>query len=395
MSDGDGPGETGVGDRVAAAVEELYGADPQAFTERRGELAAAARSAGDREGAKAIGALRRPTRAAWVVNNLARSDPGAPAKLAELATALRAAQQAGHGPRLRELSAARGALVDALTKQAFSLAGVPDAPPSLRAEVTDTLTAAVADPEVAAGFASGTLTRAMQWSGFGVLPEAAGAGGTGEGAAWPGIEAIAGRGEDSADRKPGGIDGGPAIPRPRLGVITGGRAASGTKTGAGDADALPSEDALPDEGAGTGSRAVRTGTRTETARDRRAGGRSAAGKGTPDRAELGRRTAAAKASAEAGARRQAEAAERLAQEAAERAARRREQYADAERLVASTAAAAADALSNEDRLEAEVRDLEDRLTRTRADLAAIRMKARHAEAAERRARQALDRLPRE
>jgi hypothetical protein len=64
-------------------------------------------------------------------------------------------------------------------------------------------------------------------------------------------------------------------------------------------------------------------------------------------------------------------------------------------LVASTAAAAADALSNEDRLEAEVRDLEDRLTRTRADLAAIRMKARHAEAAERRARQALDRLPSE
>ena len=107
------------------------------------------------------------------------------------------------------------------------------------------------------------------------------------------------------------------------------------------------------------------------------------------------RTAAAKAPAAAAARRQAEADERLAQEAAERAARRREQYADAERLVASTAAAAADALGCEDRLEAEVRDLEERLTRTRADLAAVRMKARHAEAAERRARLALDRLPRE
>jgi hypothetical protein len=47
----------------------------------------------------------------------------------------------------------------------------------------------------------------------------------------------------------------------------------------------------------------------------------------------------------------------------------------------------------EDRLEAEVRDLEQRLTQARADLAASRMRARHAEAAERRARQALGRLP--
>ena len=262
MSDGDGAGETGVGDRVAAAVEELYGADPQAFTERRAELAAAARSAGDREGAKAIGALRRPTRAAWVVNHLARSDPSAPAKLAELATALRAAQQAGHGPRLRELSAARGALVDALTSQALSAAGVPDAPPSLRAEVTDTLTAAVADPDVAAGFASGTLTRAMQWSGFGVLPETAGPGGTEAGAAWPG----AGRdGERTDTERGGGAEGGPAIPRPRLGVVTGGRAAGGAKAGP-------------------------AGTADETARDRpaRGGERHRAGRANRGRQGVGR-----------------------------------------------------------------------------------------------------------
>ncbi|HTR93555.1 MAG TPA: hypothetical protein VMI73_17635 [Trebonia sp.] len=401
MSDGDDAGGAGKGDRVAAAVEELYGADPTAFTERRGELAAAARSAGDREGAKAIGALRRPTRAAWVVNHLARSDPSAPAKLAELATALRAAQQAGHGPRLRELSAARGALVDALTTQALSLAGVADAPPSLRAEVTDTLTAAVADPGVAAGFASGTLTRAMQWSGFGVLPETSGAE---RDVAWPGL----GADDDGADREPGGVDGGPAVPRPRLGVVTGGRAAGAARSAAAPAET---------DRAGAAESAVRQGpggtAAGAAARDRRAGGRSAAestaggavrggrgGAGTAAakgsaRGARGGGTAAATASAEAAARRQAEAAERMAREAAERAARRREQYADAERLVASTAAVAAEALEREDRLEAEVRDLEERLTRTRADLAAARMKARHAETAERRARQALDRLPSE
>jgi hypothetical protein len=91
------------------------------------------------------------------------------------------------------------------------------------------------------------------------------------------------------------------------------------------------------------------------------------------------------------ARRQAEADERLAQDAAERAARRREQYEESERLAAAASTAAAEAVAAEDGLEAEVRDLEQRLTRARSDLAAARMRARHAEAAERRARQALDR----
>lgn len=163
-------------DRLAAATAELYGAAPEVFTERRGELAAAARDAGDRVAAKAIAGLRRPTRAAWVVNRLARADPNAPQKLAELAAALRAAQEAKHGPRLRELSAARGALVDTLTAQALTAADVTDPPPSLRLEVSETLTAALADPEVAAAFAAGTLTRAVQWSGFGVLPADAEAG---------------------------------------------------------------------------------------------------------------------------------------------------------------------------------------------------------------------------
>jgi hypothetical protein len=92
------------------------------------------------------------------------------------------------------------------------------------------------------------------------------------------------------------------------------------------------------------------------------------------------------------ARRQAELEERLVREAAERAAWRREQHEQAEQLVAVAAAAAAEAVAAEDRLEAEVRDLEQRLTQARGDLAAARMRARHAEAAERRARQALGRL---
>ena len=47
---------------AADAVAELYEADPDGFTERRAELAAAARDAGERAAAKQITALRKPTR---------------------------------------------------------------------------------------------------------------------------------------------------------------------------------------------------------------------------------------------------------------------------------------------------------------------------------------------
>jgi hypothetical protein len=198
------------------------------------------------------------------------------------------------------------------------MADVPDPPLSLRLEVSETLTAALADPEVAAAFAAGTLTRAMQWSGFGVLPADA---------------------EYGADAS----------------------AAHGRERGSGR---------QPSPGT-AGSKPVLT----EVAQPRRRPGQAPSGRATE----------------EAAARRQAEEAELLAL-AEERTARRREQYEEAERAVAAASSAAAEALSAEDQLEAEVRDLEQRLTQARADLTAARMRARHAEAAERRARQALDRL---
>jgi len=157
-------------DRVTAAVAELYGTDPGEFIPRRKALADAARAAGDRQAAKEITALRKPTRAAWVVNQLARADPGAPRRLTDLAAALRAAAEAKDGRRLRELSVQRGELIDGLSARALDAAGVADPPAGLREDVTATLTAALADPETAAQFADGTLTRAAEWAGFGLLP---------------------------------------------------------------------------------------------------------------------------------------------------------------------------------------------------------------------------------
>jgi hypothetical protein len=166
-----------VTDLVADATAELYQLDPDEFMARRQDLAARARAAGDPAAARRITGLRKPTRSAWVVNRLVRTDPDVPGRLAALAGELRDAERSRQGSRIREVSAARARLVDELTRQALS--GLPAPTAALREEVTATLDAAIADPEVAGNL--GTLVRAAHWAGFGLdgIP------GTGPGTAAP------------------------------------------------------------------------------------------------------------------------------------------------------------------------------------------------------------------
>src|ERR1035441_6641835 len=157
-------------DLLADAVAELYEADPDRFTERRQELVTSAREAAQAAVAKQIAGLRKPTRSAWVVNRLVRADPQVASRLAALAAELRA-EPSMDGARIRELTAARGRLVDELTRQALQVSDLPAPPAALREEVTATLDAAIADPEGAANL--GTLVRAAHWAGFGLAPVAA------------------------------------------------------------------------------------------------------------------------------------------------------------------------------------------------------------------------------
>jgi hypothetical protein len=156
-------------DLLAEAVAALYDADPDEFMPRRQQLADAAKEAGDPDAAKQITGLRKPTRSAWVVNHLIRSDPDVTIRLAALSTELRAG--ALDAPRIRELTTARARLVDELTRQAFTLAGHPSPPAGQREEVSATLDAAIADPGVAGRL--GHLVRAEHWAGFGLDPDAA------------------------------------------------------------------------------------------------------------------------------------------------------------------------------------------------------------------------------
>jgi hypothetical protein len=149
-----------VSDLLSQAQAELYEADPDGFTPRRTELAEHARDAGQPAVAKQISALRKPTRSAWVVNRLVRSDPGVRSRLDAMAADL---GEAADGARIRELTTARSRLVDELTRAA--LAGLPAPAAALREEVTATFDAAIADPEVAGRL--GTLVRAERYAGFG------------------------------------------------------------------------------------------------------------------------------------------------------------------------------------------------------------------------------------
>lgn len=152
---------------LTEAVAELYASDLDAFIERRRVLAARARSAGEASAAKRIAGLRKPTRSAWVINQLVRADPSVTPGLAALGDQLRAAEAALDGAKIRELSRTRRQLIDTLVRQALALSGQPSPPAALREEVTATFSAALADPQVAAELATATLLRPAHRAGFG------------------------------------------------------------------------------------------------------------------------------------------------------------------------------------------------------------------------------------
>jgi hypothetical protein len=155
------------GDLLALATAELYSADPDVFIEHRDLLAARARAAGDAPAAKRISGLRKPTRSAWVINRMVHAAPQTAEQLAALGQELRAAQRSLDGTAIRELSLRRRELIDALARQGFAVAGLHAPPAALRDEVTATLAAALADPQVHEQLAAGNLVRAVRAEGFG------------------------------------------------------------------------------------------------------------------------------------------------------------------------------------------------------------------------------------
>lgn len=151
------------------AADELYGVSPSEFTATRNAWVRRARDAGDRESARRIGALRKPTQAAWLVNLLWRRRRERFEDLLELGASFREAADRPSAEEIRRFTGRRQRLVSELAGHAAALAeqaGVRPASGTLR-DVASTLEAAVADPEAAEACRTGRLTEPLAYAGFG------------------------------------------------------------------------------------------------------------------------------------------------------------------------------------------------------------------------------------
>jgi hypothetical protein len=154
-------------------IQRLYEAPPDGFVAARSAAIEDAKRAGDRDTAKRLAALKKPTVAAWVVNLLALRRPDLITQLVDLSTALREAQRGLDGDQLRELTNQRRQVVSALVGAArrLALAASPGSAAKLPlGEVEATLTAALAEPGIAAQVRTGRLIRAASYAGFGEVP---------------------------------------------------------------------------------------------------------------------------------------------------------------------------------------------------------------------------------
>jgi hypothetical protein len=154
---------------LRAAVQQLYAVPPGQFVALRTQLVAEAKAAGDKELATAVGALRRPTVAAWAVNHFVRSHPDELEELRSFAELLREAQRTLDADQLRVLGRERARRVDALTERIAEVSAEDGQSlgPSVADEVRGTLTALIADEDAEASVLTGALVRSLSYSGFG------------------------------------------------------------------------------------------------------------------------------------------------------------------------------------------------------------------------------------
>jgi hypothetical protein len=163
-----GRGTAGRPDVVEAAADDLYGLPLDEFTAARNERAKQARANGDSQAAAAIGKLPKPSRAAWLANQLARERADEIRPLLELGQSMRQATAALDAERLRQASRQQRQLVRALVQQAQQLAEAAGQAMSdaTARDLEDTLHAALADEQAARQLAQGRLTSGLSRSGF-------------------------------------------------------------------------------------------------------------------------------------------------------------------------------------------------------------------------------------
>lgn len=154
---------------LAEAVAAVYAVTLETFMATRSALVAQAKASGNAAAAKDIARLRRPSVAAWAINNLVRRRPDVVADLIGLGVRMRSAQAALDGEALSALRGPRNAVLGefvwAASVQAAAEGRVLVA--SVEDQVMATAVASLADEGAADALASGALIKALSYSGFG------------------------------------------------------------------------------------------------------------------------------------------------------------------------------------------------------------------------------------
>jgi hypothetical protein len=166
---------------VEDAVAGLYRLPLAEFVAGRDRLARQLRAAGDREAARRVAALRRPSVSAWAANQLAQAAPHAMAELLEVGAALAQAQQdalagrPGAARRLRSTSAQLRAAISRLSQRAETLllrAGHAPSDATLGRLAATLQAAATGDQPTRTALAEGRLAGDLDPAGFGLPVDA-------------------------------------------------------------------------------------------------------------------------------------------------------------------------------------------------------------------------------
>ena len=157
----------------AEELDRLFHGRLEEFTEARNELAKSLRSDGEPEAADWVKGLKKPTRAAWLVNQLGVRKPKDVAKLLEVGGELRRGQEemlAGAPDReaLRKAARREQEAVDSLVRTAEAIGREHKVGSTILDRVTETLRAAAGDPEVARAIELGRLEREQRAASIGL-----------------------------------------------------------------------------------------------------------------------------------------------------------------------------------------------------------------------------------
>lgn len=157
-------------------IARLYGLPLEEFTSERNALAAELRAAGDGAAAAEVKRLRKPTAAAWAVNQLVRAEPDLVEALlgagGELRQAHRQAASGRGSAQLRAAAEAERAAVEMLIARAAKAIGRP-LTPALTDSIRNSLHAASSDDDARERVRTGTLVNELRPVGLGPIPAAA------------------------------------------------------------------------------------------------------------------------------------------------------------------------------------------------------------------------------